>query len=84
MSWNKVSHEQEDAHDDMLSYGDDIGTRDFSNSDSVLVGSIQIDVIRTDTGGYTDLQVLCFLNEIPRKVTGVEGSGNKDFGLQIK
>lgn len=84
MSRDKVSHEQEDAHDYMLGYRDNVGTRNLGNSDSTFIGGIQIDVIGTDTSGYTEFQVLCLLQDFLREVTGVKRSGNENFGLQIR
>jgi hypothetical protein len=42
--------------------GDDVGARDFSDSDTAigLVGGIEVDVVGTDTCGDGDLEFLCF------------------------
>ena len=57
MGWNEVSDEKEDGHDDVLGYRDDVGAGDFGNGDTTisLVGSIQIDVVRPNTGCDSNL-----------------------------
>ena len=54
---NKVADEEEHDHDDVLSDGGDVGTGDLKNFNTLLGGSIEIDVIRADTSGDADLEL---------------------------
>lgn len=58
----------------MLSDGDDVGSSNFSNGDTTvgLVGSIEIDVIRSNTGSDGDLEVLGLGKTFGSEVTRVE------------
>ena len=58
VSRNKVPDEEEDGHDDVLGDRDDIRAGDFQNLDVVVDSSIEVDVVRADTGRNTKLQVL--------------------------
>ena len=55
---HKVADEQEHAHDDVLSNRGYVGAGDFEDFDTLLDGSIEIDVVGTDTSGDAKLQVL--------------------------
>jgi hypothetical protein len=39
------------------------------------------DVLRSDTGGDCELELLCLFKEISSEVSRVEGSGDQDLGL---
>ena len=54
----EVPDEEEDAHDDVLGDRDDVRARDLEDLDTLLNGSIEIDVVGTDTSGDAKLQVL--------------------------
>lgn len=71
---DKVADKDEHSHDDVLSDGNDVGTSDFSDGNTTvgLVGSIEIDVVRTNTGGDGNLEVLCLCEALSGEVTGVE------------
>lgn len=71
---DKVADKDKHSHDDVLSDGNDVGTSDFSDSDTTvgLVGSIEIDVVRTDTGGDGNLEVLRLCEALSGEVTRVE------------
>ena len=58
MCRDEVADEEEDAHDDVLGHRDDIRARDLEDLDTLLDGSIEVDVVRADSSGDTDLQVL--------------------------
>ena len=51
------------------------------NSDLVLVGRVQVDMVRADTGSDTKLELGCLLDELGGEVTGMEGSGDEDLCL---
>lgn len=55
---HKVANEQEDAHDDVLSDGDDVRSRDLEDLDLFLDGSVEVDVVRADTSRDADLEIL--------------------------
>lgn len=82
MGGDEVPDEEEDAHDDVLGDRDNVRPRDLENLDTVLDGSVEVDVVRADTSGDTDLEVLGLLHELGGQVTGVEGSGDQDLGLR--
>jgi len=71
---DEVSDQGEDGHDDVLSNGDDVGSGDLSDGDTAigLVGCIQVDVVGTDTGGDSDLELLGLGQSLCRQVTWVE------------
>lgn len=74
VSWGVVSDEVEDGHDDVLGNRGDIGASDLSNGETTvgLVGGVQVDVVGTDTGGDTDLEVLGLGQSFGGQVTRVE------------
>lgn len=65
----------------MLSNRDDIRARDLSNGDLLLVGSVEVDVVGSDTSGDTELELLGLGDEVGGKITGVKGSGDEDLNL---
>ena len=71
---DKVADEGKDGHDDVLSDGDDVGASDLGDGDTAvgLVGSIEIDVVGTDTSSDGELEVLCLSKALCCEVTGVE------------
>ena len=56
---------------------------DLENLHTVFNGSIQVDVVRADTGGDTELEVLGLGEELFCKVARVEGGGDEDLGLVV-
>lgn len=80
---DEVADEDEHGHDDVLSNRDNVGTSDLGNSDTAvgLVGSVQVDVVRTDTSGNGNLEVLGLGQTLLGQVTRVEGSGDDDLGV---
>lgn len=58
----------------MLSDGNDIGTRHFSHSNTAvgLVGGIEVDMVRSNTGSDGDLQLLCLGQSLGGEVAGME------------
>ena len=58
----------------MLGNGDDIGASHFSDGDTAvgLVGGIEVDVVRSNTGSDGDLQLLCLGQSLGGEVAGME------------
>jgi hypothetical protein len=71
---DEVADEGEDGHDDVLSNGDDVRAGNLGDGDTAvgLVGGIQIDVVRADTSGDGDLEVLGLCEALGSEVAGVE------------
>ena len=80
---DEVADEEEDGHDDVLSDGDDVGASDFGNGDTTVgsVGGVEVNVVGTNTGSDGELEVLGLGQALCGEVTGVEGSGDDDFGI---
>ena len=55
---DEVPDEQEDAHHDVLCDGNDVGTGDFHDFETLLCSYVEVDVVRPDTGGHAELEVL--------------------------
>lgn len=68
-----VAHETENHHNGVLGNTVGVGVSDLSNSDTGLVGSIEIDVVRTNTSSQSQLEVLGPRDAISVKVGGPEG-----------
>jgi len=83
VSWDEVSDEDEDGHDDVLSNRHDIGASDLSDGDTTigLVGSVEIDVVRSNTSSDGELELLGFGETLGRQVARVEGCGNYDLSV---
>jgi len=60
MCGDEVADEDENGHDDVFGYGDDVGAGDFCNGDTAigLVRGIEVDVIRSDTSSNGKLELL--------------------------
>ena len=58
----------------MLGDRDDVGASDFGDGDTAvgLIGLVQVDVVRANTGSDGDLEVLALLQAVGGEVTGVE------------
>lgn len=71
---DEVADEDEDGHDNVLSDGDDVGAGDFGNGDTAIggVGSVQVNVVGTNTGSDSKLELLGLGETLSGKVTGVE------------
>ena len=78
----------------MLGDGDDIGSSDLGDEDLVLVGGVQVNVVGswrlasqlgwgaiTDSGSDAGLQLLCLLDTLTVDVSGMEGGGDDDLGI---
>lgn len=71
---DEVAHQGQDGHDDVLSDGDDVGTSDLSNGNTAigLVGSVQVNMVGTNTGRDSELEVLGLGETLGSQVSGVE------------
>jgi hypothetical protein len=56
--WNKVPDEEEDRHHNVLSDGDDIGSRNFENLNPGFDSGVKVNVVRANTSGDTELKIL--------------------------
>ena len=65
----------------MLSDGYDIRAGDFNNVDLAFDCSVEVDVVRANTGGDGELQLGSFSGKFGGEVAGVEGGGDKDVGV---
>ena len=74
---DKVADEGQDGHEDVLGDGDDVGAGDFGDRDPAvgLVGGIEVDVVRADTRGDGDLELLGFGETLWGQVARVEAVG---------
>jgi len=85
-SGTEVADESENGHDDVLGDGYDVGAGDLGDGDAAvgLVGLVQVDVVRTNTGGDGDLEVLALLQAVGGEVTRVEAGLSVSFrGCEI-
>lgn len=71
---DKVSDEDEDSHENVLSNGDDVGASDLGNGNTTVssVGSVQINMIGADTSGDGNLELLGPGQTLSVEVAGVE------------
>lgn len=67
----------------MFGNRDDVGARNFSDGDLVLVGGVEVDVVGAYTGGDTKLEFLGLGEEVSGEVAGVEGGSDEDLGLML-
>lgn len=74
VSRNKVAYQDQDCHDDVLGNGHDIAASYFGHGDTTicLVGSVEVNVIRTDTGGDGKLEFLCLGQTLCGQITGMK------------
>lgn len=71
---DEIADQDEDGHDDVLSDGDDIAAGDLGDGDTAVsgVGGIEVNVIRTNTGGNGKLQLLGLGQTLSSEVSRVE------------
>lgn len=71
---DKVADEDEDGHNDVLCNRDDVGASDFSDGNTAIggIGSIQVDVIGSNTSSDGELEVLSLGQSLSSEVTWVE------------
>lgn len=71
---DEVADQGEDGHDNVFSNGDDVAAGDLSDGDTAvgLVGSVEVDMVRANTGSDGNLEVLSLGQTLSGQVTGVE------------
>ena len=71
---DEVADQDEDGHDDVLGDGHDVGAGDLGDGDAAVgrVGSVQVDVVGTNTGRHGDLELLRLGEALLGEVAGVE------------
>ena len=71
---DEVADQSKDGHDDVLGNRDDVATSDLGDGDTAvgLVGSVQVNVVGTNTGGDSELQVLGLGETLSSEVSRVE------------
>jgi hypothetical protein len=77
VGWDEISDEDEDGHEDVLGHRYDIGAGDFSNSDTTVGGvcGVEVDMVGTDTGSDSNLELLRLGQSLCGEITGVEAVG---------
>ena len=65
----------------MLRDRNDVRAANLGNSDLVLVGRVEVDMVRPDTGGDAKLELGSLLDEVRSEVAGVERGGDEDLGV---
>ena len=58
MGGDKVAHEQENAHDNVLGDGHDVRAGHLEDLEALLGSGVEVDVVGADTCSNTDLEVL--------------------------
>ncbi len=81
VSWYKVSEQDQDGHHDVLGHGNDVATGYFAYTDLSFVTGVQVDVVGSDTGSDTELEVLGSGDELPSQVAGMERGTDVDVGI---
>lgn len=74
VSWNEVADEDEDGHDDVFGDRDDVGASDLSNGNTAIggVGSVEVDVVGSNTSSDSNLELLGLGETLSSEVTWVE------------
>lgn len=76
MSRSVITDQDENLHHNVLSDTDDVRSGHLSDGNLAFIGSVQIDMVRTDTCGLTQLQVFGFGDNFARQVSRVERRGD--------
>lgn len=76
---DEVADEDQDGHEDVLGDGDDVGAGDLGDGDAAVggVGSVEVDMVGTNTGSDGELEVLSLGQTLGGQVAGVEAVGNQ-------
>jgi hypothetical protein len=74
VSGDEVADQDQDGHDNVLSDRDNVGSRHLSDGDTTVggVGSVEVDMVGTDTGRNGELQLLGLGQTLLGKVSRVE------------
>lgn len=68
----------------MFGDGDDVGSRHLSDEDLLLVGRVEVDVIRAYAGGDASLEILGFCNDISGQIAGMERcAGDTSWSAEV-
>lgn len=80
---NEVADQEQNSHDDVLSNGDNVGASDLGDGDTAVgsVGSVQVNVVGTNTSGDGNLEVLGLGQTLGSQVTRVEAVKRESFVL---
>lgn len=72
--WDEVANQSKNGHNDMLSDRNNIAASNLGDGDATvsLVGSIQINVIRSNAGSDGELQILSLRQAFGGEIPGVE------------
>lgn len=81
MCGHEITDKEEDAHDDVLSNGHNIGSRNLEDLDLVVDSRVEVDMVGTDTSSDANLEVFSLLNKLPSEVTGMERGSDQDLCL---
>jgi hypothetical protein len=76
---NKVPHQEQNSHDDVLGDRHDVGAGDFCHCDTTicLVCRIKIDMVGSNAGSDCKLELLGLCEAFGGKVTGVEAGDDR-------
>lgn len=76
MGGNEIADQDQDGHDDVLGNGHDVAASDLGHGDAAvcLVGGIEVDVIRADTGRDGKLEILGLGQTLCCQIARVEAS----------
>lgn len=76
MCGDEITDKGKDGHDNVLSDGDHVAASDLSDGNTAVgcVRSIKVDMVRSDTSGDGNLEVLGLGQSFRVEVTGVESS----------
>lgn len=83
MSRHKVPDEQEDGHDHVFCDGDHVGAGNLENLHTMLDGGVQVNVVRPNTSGDTELEVFGLGEELLCEVARVERGGDQNLSLVV-
>jgi hypothetical protein len=74
---DEVSDEDEDGHEDVFRHRHDVGPGDFGNSDTAVSGvcGVEVDMVGTNTGSDSKLELLRLGQSLCGEITGVEAVG---------
>lgn len=62
----------------MFSNRDHVGASDFGNGDLLLVGGVEVNVVRADTSGDAELEVLSLLEDFSGSIARMERCADRD------
>ena len=74
VSWDKVANKRENSHENMLCHGHNIGASHFGDRDATVrfVRGVEVNMVRSNTGGDGELEILSFSESFSGQVTWME------------